>query len=221
MKTALLIGASGLVGSNVLKLLLDDPHCGSVIVFVRNTTDLEHPKLTENLIDFDNEENWRSLVKGDILFSALATTIRAAGSREAQYKVDFTYQFAFAKAAAENGVRDYVLCSSAGADPKSWFFYLRMKGELEEAVKNLGFDHISFIRPAQLQGRREEPRPREEWLLRMVRAMNAINFFKKYEPISGEQVARAMIQTGFEPESSLNIYKWREVFDLADKYMDN
>jgi uncharacterized protein YbjT (DUF2867 family) len=86
MKTALLIGATGLVGSNVLKLLLDDPRCGSVIVFVRNTTGLEHPKLTEYLIDFDNVEDWHSQVRGDILFSALGTTIKDAGSKKDQYK---------------------------------------------------------------------------------------------------------------------------------------
>src|SRR5688572_25909562 len=131
MHTAIIIGATGLVGNHLLQQLIRDERYNKIIIFGRRSVNLSDAKIEEHIIEFDNVESWRHLVKGDVLFSSLGTTIRQAGSTNAQYKIDFTYQYEFAKAAASNNVPSYVLVSSAGADAKSIVFYTRMKGELE------------------------------------------------------------------------------------------
>jgi uncharacterized protein YbjT (DUF2867 family) len=121
MKTALLIGATGLTGSHLLHLLLADLRFEHIIIFVRRSTGIVHPKLEEHIVRFGHPEEWKHLVKGDVLFSALGTTVKLAGSKEAQYKVDYTYQFQFAAAASANGVPSYVLISASGANAKCSF----------------------------------------------------------------------------------------------------
>ena len=101
-------------------------------------------------MDFDHPEAWADELKSDVLFSCLGTTIKAAGSQEAQWKVDYTYQYEVAKAARANGVKTYVLVSAIGADVKSKFFYSRMKGALDDAVRELGFEGCFILRPPSL-----------------------------------------------------------------------
>ena len=128
MRTAILIGATGLVGSHLLDLLVKDERFGKVKVFTRKPTGKKSDKMEEHVIDFDKMNDWAPLLKGDILFSSLGTTIKKAGSQEAQYKIDFTYQYETAVHSARNGVSTCVLVSSAGASPSSKVFYSRMKG---------------------------------------------------------------------------------------------
>src|SRR5215207_7818097 len=122
-RTAIVIGATGLVGSELVKQLLTDGRFSEIKLFGRRMTGVVHPKITEHLIDFEKPEQWRHLVKGDVVFSALGTTLKQAGSKEAQYKVDHDYQYDFAEVAAENGVTVYVLVSSAMANERSRIFY--------------------------------------------------------------------------------------------------
>src|SRR5689334_5676279 len=98
-RTAMVIGATGLVGSHLVQLLLHDDRFAVVKIFARRSTGIQHPKLQERIIDFDHPERWKHLITGDVLFSALGTTLKTAGSKEAQYKIDHTYQFNVAKAA--------------------------------------------------------------------------------------------------------------------------
>src|SRR5579875_633123 len=130
MKTALVIGATGLVGTHLVKQLLADDRFAKVKTFVRRLTNAGNHKLKPHLIDFSQLQLSKQAITGDVLFSALGTTLRQAGSKEEQYKIDYTYQYNFAKIAAENGVGTLVLVSSAGASPKANIFYSRMKGEL-------------------------------------------------------------------------------------------
>ena len=109
---------------------------------MRRSLNINNPKLEEHIVDFDKIELWKNNLSGDELYSALGTTIKKAGSKEAQYKIDFTYQYEAAKAASENGVKKYLLVSSLGANSKSSNFYLRMKGSLDEKVQQLSFDQI-------------------------------------------------------------------------------
>ena len=118
-KIANVIGATGLVGEQLVLQLLEHPEFEKVVVFGRRKSGLNHSKLVEELIDFDRPESWAALVKGDILFSTLGTTIKTAKTKENQYRVDFTYQYEFAKTASQNGIPVYVLVSSLGADSKS------------------------------------------------------------------------------------------------------
>lgn len=213
-KTAIVIGATGLVGSNVVKLLLQDERYQKVKVFHRRTTAISHPKLEEHIIDFDQVDNWKHLLTGDDLYSALGTTIKKAGSQEAQYTVDFTYQFEAARAAAENGVKKYSLVSSAGANDQSSLFYSRLKGELDEAVKELPFEVTTVLRPSILDGDRSEKRPAENFGLLMARLFTKVPGLRKYRPILGKKVARGMINSLRKCPPGYHIFELDEIFLL-------
>lgn len=211
-KTALLIGATGLVGGELLKQLLEDPAYDTVHVFVRRSTGKQHPKLQEHVIDFGNQESWSGLVKGDVLFSALGTTRKKAGSEAAQYLVDYTYQYQFAQAAQTNGVHTYVLVSSVGADANSSFFYTKTKGQLDRDVQALGFKKVCILRPGPLVGPREQPRIGEAWAVGFMRVVNAVGLLKQYKPISGEEVATVMRKVAQMQGSVAKIYEPLEIF---------
>lgn len=178
---AIVIGSSGLVGQQLISQLLDHPEFEKVRSFVRRPSGMAHPKLEEIRIDFDQPDTWRSLVKGDVLFSTLGTTIKTAKTKENQYRVDFTYQYEFARAASENRVGAYMLVSSMGANPKSSVFYSRMKGELEEAVAKLAFQKTIIFRPSILDGERQEKRTGEKIGLIISRFLTRF-VLKKYRP---------------------------------------
>ncbi len=147
---AIIIGATGATGKDLLQQILKDDTFTQVAVFVRRPIGIQHPKLTTHIIDFDQPEAWKHLVTGDVLFSCLGTTLKAAGSQQAQWKIDYDYQYQFAKAAKDNGIKHYVLVSSTGAYSQSRFFYMKMKGALEDAVKTLRFERLSIFNPPTL-----------------------------------------------------------------------
>lgn len=211
-KSAIIIGATGLVGGQLLQELLADDHFSKVIVLGRRSCQVQHKKLEEILINFDDTESYKEFVKGDVLFSCLGTTIKKAGSKEVQWEIDYTYQFEMAQIAKENEVNDYVLVSSSGADPKSKVFYSRMKGELEEAIKELQFSRTQIFQPSLLLGQREEERMGEkigEWLGGFLTKF----IFKKYRPIKGSEVALAMKNAYLkEDRTSLEMYELDEIF---------
>ncbi len=214
---AIIIGASGLVGKELVQLLLMDEKFTEVTVFGRRSLGVDHAKLKEHIINFDNPDEWKHLVTGDVFFSTLGTTIKQAGSEEAQYKVDHTYQYEFAKAASKNGVPNYVLVSAMGADTKSRFFYSRMKGELEQNVVNLDFSSIHIIQPGLLHGERNESRFGETFAYFALKTVNALGLFKKYRPIHGETVARAMINAALSFKRGTHTYTLEAVFDLSEQ----
>ncbi len=195
MKTAIVIGATGLIGNHLTKLLLEDERYQTVKVFVRRSLGETDTKLEEHIVDFNNLNEWKNKVTGDEFFSCLGTTIKKAGSKDAQYKIDFTYQFETAKAAAENGVKNYLLVSSTGANSRSGNFYLRIKGELEEKISILPFDKIRIFQPSILVGEREEKRAGETYGITFMNILANIPGLKKYKPIDGRTVAKAMIKS--------------------------
>lgn len=212
--TAIVIGATGLVGSKVLHHLLKDDRYKTIKVLHRRATGIEHPKLTEHIIDFDKPEEWKDKVSGDHLFSALGTTIKKAGSKKAQYKIDFTYQFEIAKAAAENGVSGYALVSSLGANAESGSFYPKIKGELDEAVQELSFDNTLILRPSFLDGDRDEFRLGERIGIVAAKVICKIPGLRKYHPIKADDVAKAMIE-GLTRRTS-GIMEGNEILKLND-----
>lgn len=213
-KTAVVLGATGLVGSHVINLLLDDERYSCVKVFHRRSTGITHEKLEEQVIDFDDIESWKNQLTGDELYSAMGTTIRKAGSKEAQYKIDVTCPLEAAKAAAVNGVKKYSLVSSAGADRESRFFYPQIKGELDDAVSGLSFNRITIMKPSILDGDREESRPGERFGIAAMRIAGKIPGLKKYRPIPARQVAKAMINSLQDDADGCYIFEPNEVFHL-------
>ncbi|HEY6915172.1 MAG TPA: NAD(P)H-binding protein [Paludibacter sp.] len=213
MKKAIVIGGTGMVGTQLIKQLIEDKNYSEVVSLVRRASGISHPKLNEQVIDFDQPDSWKTLITGDVLFSTLGTTIARAKTKDAQYKVDFTYQYNVAEIAAANGVPSYVLVSSAGATSKSNVFYSNMKGKLEDAVKQLPFKVISIIRPGQLAGEREEKRTTEKIALSIMNGLNKMGLLQRYKPIQGREVAQAMIHAADKQQSGS--YTLNEVFDLA------
>jgi len=215
MKKAIIIGATGLVGSELVKLLLDDSRYSKVVVFGRRSLKINHDKLEEHLVDFDAPDEWKPLVKGDVFFSTLGTTMKKAGSPSAQYKVDYYYQYIFAQAAAENKVPVYVLVSAPGASPESVMFYTRMKGSLEREVKKLDFQSISLMQPGLLHGERDEERMGEKGAYYVLKAITTVGLFRGYRPIHGKTVAQAMINAAERAEFGVKTYALKELFELA------
>ena len=212
---ALLIGATEATGKDVLDLLLKDDDFHRVDIFVRREVDSNHEKLNVHVIDFDKPDQWKHLVKGDVLFSCLGTTLKAAGSKEAQWKIDYDYQYEFAKAARENDVDNYVLVSSSGASPNSLLFYSRMKGQLEDAVKSLGFAKLSIFNPPILE-RKDSDRTGEVIGLKVIRFLNQLGLFPSQKPMPTEILARALINSAKVKEAGVHIYKGEAIWNCAE-----
>ena len=190
---ALVLGATGSTGQELLKLLLKDSGYSKVSIFVRGKPTIEHQKLTTHEIDFSRLKDYKRFVEGDVLFSALGTTLKDAGSKSRQYLVDFTYQYEFAKMASDNGIPHFSLVSSAGANQKSFFFYPKIKGELEQAVKKLPFKKIQIFQPPILIRQPELIRSGEKIGIKVFTVLNKIGFLKSQKPLSVSFLAEKMI----------------------------
>lgn len=189
---ALIIGATGATGKDLVSQLLEDEQFVEVHIFVRRNVSMQHEKLHVHVVDFEKIEEWKSQLQGDVLFSALGTTIKQAGSQKEQWKVDHTYQYEVAKAAKENGVQTMALVSSAWATADSKVFYTRMKGQLEEDVKQLGFRRLYIMRPPSLI-RKDTDRFGERVSVQILHALNRIGLLRSIRPMPTSQVAHAMI----------------------------
>lgn len=207
---ALVIGATGAVGKDLVEQLLKDDSFERVDVFVRREMPLLSSKLVSHVIDFDHPEIWAELLTGDVLFSCLGTTIKAAGSQDAQWRVDYTYQYDVARAARANGVRQYILVSSVGADAKSEIFYSRMKGQLDEDVEKLGFPGCFILRPPSLI-RKGSDRFGEKAGVVVLKALNAIGLMRSWTPMPTEEVAAAMVRLAKSGKTGHSIITSQEI----------
>lgn len=156
MKTALIIGSTGLIGSHLLELLLESREYEKVITFVKRDSGIQHPKLAQHIIDFDKPETYKELVVGDDFFCTIGTTIKNAGSKDAFRKVDFEYPKQFAAFALQNKIKQFLIVSSLGADANSGNFYLKTKGEIQDFLKDCNFESVSVFQPSLLLGNRTE-----------------------------------------------------------------
>lgn len=199
---AIIIGATGATGKALTKQLLDNPTFSQVVIFVRKQIDFSHPKLTVEVIDFDKSNEWQNKVTGDVLFSCLGTTLKQAGSKDAQYKIDYTYQYDFAKIAKQNGVSHYVLISADMANANSKAFYPKIKGELENAVLALNFEKLSIFRPPLLI-RENSDRVGEKLAEKMILAFNKIGLLQSHKPMPTPLLAQAMINAVLNQQTGI------------------
>ena len=213
---ALVIGATGATGKDLVKQLCQDSDFDEIDIFVRRRSDFHHEKVKAHLVDFDHPEEWKHLVKGDVAFSCLGTTLKSAGSKENQKVIDYDYQFNFAKAAKENKVEDYILVSAYGASPDSKIFYSRIKGELEEAVKNLKFEKTTIFKPGMLE-RKNTDRNGEVFGLKIIKFLNKLGLFKSQQPLPTEVLAKAMIVASKIKSNSFSEVKLHSIFSFAEK----
>lgn len=215
---ALVLGATGATGQEIVSLLLKDPSYSKVSIFVRNKPNIKHEKLSIHKIDFSRLSDYNKFIHGDVLFSALGTTLKAAGSKPLQYLVDYTYQYEFAKMASNNGIKHYALISSVGSNENSFFFYPKIKGTLEEAIKKLDFNKTYIFQPPVLIRQAELIRTGEKILVKILSLFNQLGLFELQKPLPVSSLAQKMIRE-IESESTerLNIYTPKDFFSAQSQ----
>jgi len=218
-KTALLVGATGLVGGHCLRFLLEGDYYGKVVVLTRRKLPLEHEKLEQHVIDFDALEQKADLVKADDIYCCLGTTRKKTPSKDVYYKVDFTYPFEVARLGRANGAEHYAMVSAIGASPRSGIFYNRTKGEIEKAVSGLGFPGTYIFRPSLLVGERKEERKWEEVSGSFGNKLSflLVGPMKKFRPIEARAVAFAMVQESRQGRPGVHVIESEEIRKIFRK----
>lgn len=211
---AIILGATGAIGKDLVQELINDDTIEQIAIFVRRDPGINNKKVTTHIVDFDQSDKWRLSVQGDVVFSCMGTTRKAAGSKENQYKIDYTYQYNFAKIAAEQGVPSFILVSSAMANPNAHFFYTRMKGELEEAIKQLPFQHISILRPPALI-RKNTTRSSEKLSVSILQFLNQIGLLQSQRPMKTEVVAHCMVELAKTEKSG--VFEPKDIFKIGER----
>lgn len=216
MRTALVVGGSGLVGGFCLQALLDDSAYGSVIsVGRRELPGVNHPKLEQRILPLENFPSLQLPPLQDV-FCSLGTTIRKAGSQQAFREIDYELPLAVAKHALKCGAEQFVLVSSVGADSGSENFYLRTKGELEDGLQALPFWALHLLRPSLLLGRRAESRPLESAFIGLGSLLQflCVGPLRPYRPISAMAVGRAMVGAALDEGRGCSVYEYDGIMRL-------
>jgi len=212
MKTAIVLGATGLIGQNLILKLAQQSHIKKVITVTRRAVEYSHSKIENQVVDFSLLEQYSQTFAGDILFSCLGTTKKQAGSTAAQRIIDVDYQLTAAQLAANNGVHEYFLVSSSGANPNSKNAYLQMKGELEEKIMSLGFKRICIFQPSLLLGERNHFRMGEKLGSWVLPTLCKLPILKRYRPIYGAQVATKMCEVSAQQKVGISRYTLDKCF---------
>ncbi len=211
-KVATLIGASGLIGSHLLQLLLNDPYFDTVRILVRRSLHIEHPKLEKKIVDFNDSDSLVVAIdNSDALFCTVGTTQKKVkGDLEAYRKVDYDIPVKAARFCKMTGCETFVLVSAVGANSKAKNFYLKLKGEVEETIKTVGIRSVYIMRPSMLMGDRKEFRIGEKI---GTPVMKAISFLlpSKYKPIQAKKVAEAMLAAAKKNEEGFFVWEYREM----------
>jgi uncharacterized protein YbjT (DUF2867 family) len=210
MKVALVAGSTGLIGSQLLELLLTDSYYDKVIAPTRKPLDFQRDKLANPVISFDKLSDYSSELKADDVYCCLGTTIKKARSKEAFRKVDLEYPLALAKVAKENEANNFLLVSALGANKESSIFYNQVKGETEEAISALGIKCIHILRPSLLIGPRKESRSGEDAAKFVYKYLDFL-VPEKYKGIESIKVARAMIALAKKEQSGTFVYESKDL----------
>jgi uncharacterized protein YbjT (DUF2867 family) len=224
-KSALVLGATGLIGKELVKILNESNQYEKIKLVVRRPIDIESKICEEHIVDFNHLDTYPELFKVSDVFCCLGTTIKVAKTKEAFRKVDYDYPVEAAKLAKENGVQKFLLVSSMGADPKSLFFYSRVKGDVEAALTSLNLPSLHIFRPSLLLGKREEFRLGERLAEKASGVMNKLMVgpLRPYRGIQARKVAAAMafvaqsnkkgnhVYLSHEMDSMVGFSEWRKV----------
>ena len=215
----MLLGASGLVGGHLLRFLVDDEAYDRVTILVRKPLSFRHPKLQEVVADFERPEKHKMLLSGNDLFCCLGTTIKVAGSEEAFRRVDFTYVVQAAALGSMNGMEQLLLISSIGADKNSRAFYLRVKGEVEEAVSKLRFKSVQIFRPSIISGDRNQSRTREAFAVALMKLISValVGRLRRYRTVEAAKIAAAMISVAKQQNAGVAIHESEHIQILGQQ----
>ena len=210
MRTAIVAGATGLIGRELVRKLIASDEYRVIYLISRRESGLRHPKIKEVLTGFDLISQLNIAETIDDAFCTLGTTMKQAGSREQFKKVDYQYVLAFADFTKRLGVSKFLVISSMGADPKSGVFYNMVKGMTEEALKEMGFKNLVILRPSLLLGKRSESRFSEKIFGFIMKALNFL-ISDNYKAIPGEKVAAFMVKMARTSFDSVSIIKSGEI----------
>lgn len=190
---AIIIGATGAVGKDLINILLKDDFYTVIVLFVRRKSGIRHRKITEIITDFSNLEKNSELITGDVLFSCLGTTLKAAGSKENQRYIDYSIPLKFAEIAKRNEIPKLVLLSAYGATTSSNVFYSRIKGELEEKIAELEFESFIIFKPGFLL-RKNTDRKDELITAKILHFINSFGILRKFKPLSTAILAEKLVK---------------------------
>ena len=200
----LLAGATGLVGSQVLQRLLADTRCTAVVAPVRRPLPLQHPRLSAPLLDFDAPPLQAPWWQVDAAICTLGSTLKQAGSRQAFARIDHGYPLAIARAVKMHRCTVFALNSAMGANPRSAFFYNRVKGELERDLRALGFASLALVRPGLIGGARSEPRPGEQAAARVLGALGPV-LPRAWRINPAGRIAAALVEAALAPAPGVRV----------------
>jgi len=211
-KTATLIGATGLIGGELLNLLLEDSYFQKVRILIRRPFDMDHPRLEKKLVDFNDADSLLVALDGsDVIFVAIGTTQKKVkGNKEAYRKIDFDIPLNIARYAKMVGCKIFVMVSSIGANSASSNFYIKLKGETEEAVKKIGIESLHIMRPSMLLGNRREFRLAEKIVSPMMKIFSFV-IPSKFKAIQARDVAKAMLAASKKNEKGVFLYDYEKM----------
>lgn len=216
-KTAIVLGSSGLVGSQLLTLLLNSSVYTQVILFSRKSSTIKHPKIKEFVVDFNQPQSYERDIQGDVIFCCLGSTKAKTPNNKDYRKIDFDIPLFFAHEAVKKGLQQFHLVSSLDANSQSNTFYLKLKGEIEEALKQCDIPSLYIYQPSFLLGKRLENRPIEKFFLQLVKVLEPlfIGKLKKYRGIQAQIVAQAMLNISLIGEKGTHTYTSETIKKLA------
>lgn len=217
--TAVVLGASGLTGGLLVNELLNDPDYKTVRVLVRKTLTLIHPKLQQQIVDFNNKEDiFQKMGEGDVLFSCIGTTQKKVKGDNVLYeKIDHDIPVNAAEAAIPHHFKKFLIISSVGANQNASNFYLKLKGKTENSIKQFPFESISIFQPSLLNGRKKDRRSGEQIAETFMDLLSFLMLgpLLKYRAIGADNLARAMAFEGKQKKSGIHYYRYQEIMDMA------
>lgn len=212
-KKAIIAGASGLIGSNLLQILLDEPFYDQILIVVRKPLNIQHPKLQQLVVNFDELDNYVAEFTGHALFLCLGTTAAQTPDKTLYRKIDHDYTVQLAQLAHQNNVKQCHLISAVGADAASSNFYLKLKGDTEEDVKQVGIPALHIYRPSMLRGRKQKVRFSESLINGIMTVVDPllIGGLSKYRSIPAAQVARRMYIQSTDNQTGTIVYHYKQI----------
>ena len=216
MKTALLFGASGLVGGHLLNELIKENYYSKIKIFVRSEPNISDPKIEIIRTDFNNLQNHKDDIKGDDCFLCIGTTKQNSPDKNEYRKVELEMPKEIAQIAKSNSINSFVFISSGYADPKSSGDYLKFKGQVEEELKRLNFTKLGIMRPSFLMGNRKEKRIGEKIGILVFKLLSPLLLgpLKKMKPINSEIVAKAMVVFA-QSDTQKNTFESNEILKIV------
>ena len=219
-KTAAILGSTGMIGNYLLELILADRYFNTVRILVRRPVQKKSDRVEVKLVDFNDAESFKLALEGcDTIFSCIGTTQKnVKGNNELYRKIDFDIPLKAARFGKEGGCTKFILVSSVGANSKSGTFYLRLKGELEEAIHEVGLETVHVMQPSMLLGERTDRRTAEKIIQGAVKFLNPIfgGSFRKYRAIHGKTVATAMLNLAKKDKPGFYQYTYDDIKRLGN-----